>query len=86
MSYSEANGLVLKGDVATFQELVRLWQERDERFEDIQFLKRKGGEAWLLNTLNTHPTNGIRPASLEERAVRFGSNKQQRKPAPSSSV
>jgi hypothetical protein len=84
MSYAESYGLVLKGEVATFQEIVQLWQDRDERFEDIDSLKRKGGEDWLINTLNTHPANGIRQASVAEREARFGSNRQKRQPPPCS--
>ena len=84
MSIAESDCPELTGDVGTFQELVRLWQERDERFEDIEYLGRRGGEAWLLGSLCTHESQGVRPASLAERVARFGSNRQARKPAPSS--
>ena len=73
------------GELAAFQEVVRLWQERDARFQDLDFLRCRGGEDWLLRALDSHATQGLSPASLEERRRRFGSNRSARQPAPCSS-
>ena len=42
----------------------------------IDFIKEKGGEAWLLAALNSDRNNGISSGSLERRKSTFGSNMQ----------
>ena len=75
-------GLTLKGSVETFQQIVKSWQERDTDFQDIDSLLSLGGEDWLLNSLMTHPMNGISPNSMEQRIRLFGSNKRTRMDPP----
>lgn len=75
-------GLALKGDVESFKQLVKYWQERDDSFNDIEFLLNKGGEDWLFNGLMTSISKGIDPGTEDERRTKFSHNRRNKLPNP----
>lgn len=60
-----------KEDLAT---IVTKWQERTEKCEDIDFYMNQGGDNWLLNNLMTHPKDGIKSKTIEQRIGLYGDN------------
>ena len=82
MNNPSPSGLELRGDISTFQDIVRLLHDRDEKFEDIDYIRSRGGEDWLINTLVTHPLNGIQENTILQRETKFGSNRKKREDPP----
>ena len=62
-------------------QIIELYKERGENFEEIRYFEKQGGIENLLKKLDTDKKNGI--SSIEQREEFFGSNKIFIKPLPS---
>ena len=62
-------------------DIINLYKERTDNFEEIKYFEEQGGIDNLLNILDTDKKNGI--SSIENREEFFGSNKIFIKPLPS---
>ena len=62
-------------------QIIELYKERGENFEEIRYFENQGGIDELLKKLDTDKKNGI--SSIEKREEFFGSNKIFIKPLPS---
>ena len=62
--------------------LMNLYKDRSENYNDIKYFQEKGGILPLLTSLKTDAKHGISTLSLENRLEHFGSNKIFVKPLP----
>ena len=62
-------------------DIINLYKERTDNFEEIKYFEEQGGIDKLLNKIDTDKKNGI--SSIEHREEYFGSNKIFIKPLPS---
>ena len=62
--------------------LMNLYKERSENYNDIKYFQEKGGILPLLTSLKTDAKHGISTISLKNRLEHFGSNKIFIKPLP----
>ena len=62
--------------------LMNLYKDRSDNYNDIKYFQKKGGILPLLTSLKTDAKNGISTLSLENRLEHFGSNKIFIKPLP----
>ena len=62
--------------------LMELYLDRSENYNDIKYFQEKGGITSLLNSLKTNAKQGISNSSFENRIEHFGSNKIFIKPLP----
>jgi hypothetical protein len=65
------------GITCTIEELttiVKKWQSRTEKCEDLDYYLSLGGDNWLLNNLMTSNFKGIREKSIPKRMSKYGSN------------
>ena len=62
--------------------LMNLYKDRSDNYNDIKYFKEKGGILPLLTSLKTDAKDGISTLSLENRLEHFGSNKIFVKPLP----
>ena len=62
--------------------LMNLYKDRSENYNDIKYFQEKGGILSLLTSLKTDAKHGISTISLQNRLEHFGSNKIFIKPLP----
>ena len=62
--------------------LMNLYKDRSENYNDIKYFQEKGGILPLLNALKTDAKHGISKSSVENRIEHFGENKIFTKPLP----
>jgi len=62
--------------------LMNLYKDRSDNYNDIKYFQEKGGILPLLTSLKTDAKDGISTLSLENRLEHFGSNKIFVKPLP----
>ena len=62
--------------------LMNLYKDRSENYNDIKYFQEKGGIVPLLTSLKTDAKHGISKSSVENRIEHFGENKIFVKPLP----
>lgn len=66
--------------VGKFQDIVNAWLTRKDGTEDIRMIQQAGGDAWLLNGVQSDSAKGIDPSSIKDREARWGSNRKKEVP------
>ena len=62
--------------------LMNLYKDRSENYNDIKYFQEKGGIVPLLTSLKTDAKHGISKSSVENRIEHFGENKIFVRPLP----
>jgi len=64
--------------VNELKDVVNMWMQRETGSEEVDYLSRKGGDAWIQQGLNTDFKRGINAATLAERDAMYGNNRKEK--------